>query len=355
MLSFSCLKLFPHSNAESIVAGKTYIGFYVPLNLEFVLSLPGQGRAFEERCRYFQLAFNCVAAKSLLFQISSLISNLEPDPVRQLVMEARVVANIAPIWCHDPEARGRISSISDLLLYLDVLYSCLNEMETLGSAGIGWFSGSVLGPIVSVLPRLTQDLGLDPEATTWMACVDETEYLQEPFWKCLNTFMRSYKRPLVVKIATLPFKHVTRQTLCDNEYVSTQGNDFNYRSIDSSWSQEGFRGLCDHICGVRLAKTPISSAATLDEFLGIESGADDLVDYYRMELPREASYEQILAGISAALSPQRRARMQKREQRGISLLKPYFNKFAPVYFVRRMKQENQQGARTAGWLRERTW
>lgn len=85
-----------------------------------------------------------------------------------------------------------------------------------------------MSPIVNILPRLTSDLGFDPQNTNWIACIDEAEFLSEPFIRCINTFLRSEKRPLVIKMATLPSKHSTRETLVSGVSIEPGGNDFNY-------------------------------------------------------------------------------------------------------------------------------
>ena len=60
--------------------------------------------------------------------------------------------------------------------------------------------------------------------------------------------------------------------------------------------------------------------------------------------------ERILEGIKESLSQRRRDHIgglaENKEARG----KPYLNKFSPVYFMRRMRQENAKGARVVGWF-----
>src|SRR4030042_6962133 len=41
MLTYSCLRRFNHPQARDYVAKKSFLGFYVPLHLEFIASLPG--------------------------------------------------------------------------------------------------------------------------------------------------------------------------------------------------------------------------------------------------------------------------------------------------------------------------
>ena len=351
MLTYSCLRRFNHPQARDYIAKKSFLGFYVPLHLEFIASLPGMEASEAERLLYFRLAFNCVTAKSLLTQVADILSNTEEDPKKRLQKEAQIVDHIAPMWCHDKEQAKKISSIRDLEWYVDLLYNNMDTLNKEGLEGIGQFSKKLMSPIVNILPRLTVDLGFDLQHTNWIACIDEAEFLSEPFIRCINTFLRSEKRPLVVKMATLPFKHSTRETLVEGVSIEPGGNDFNYRIIDAPWDSADFEGLCNNICRVRLARCGIvDSDLTLEKFLGVVGQNDDLIDYFRLELPKEATEEKILEGIKESLSQRRGdhlwSLLEDKEKRG----KPYLNKYSPVYFMRRMREENSKGARGVGWF-----
>lgn len=109
--------------------------------------------------------------------------------------------------------------------------------------------------------------------------------------------------------------------------------------------------MCNNICRVRLAKCGIvDSDLTLEKFLGVVGQNDDLIDYFRLELPNEATEEKILEGIQQSLSQRRgdhlSSLIEDKEKRG----KPYLNKYSPVYFMRRMCEEDSKGARVVGWF-----
>jgi len=351
MLTYSCLRRFDHPVAREHVAKKTFLGFYVPLHLEFIASLPGKDAPDAEKLLYFQLAFNCVAAKSLLGQVADILADTESDARKRLEKEACIVDNIAPMWCHDSEETSRISSLRDLEWYVDLLYNTMDRLSLSDLESIGQFSKKLMSPVVNVLTRLTQDLGFDPQQTNWVACVDEAEFLTEPFLKCVNTLIRSEKRPLVVKMATLPFKHSTRHTLMSGVSVEPDGNDFNYRIIDIPCDSTDFQGLCDQICRVRFARCGISDPdVTLEKFLGVVAHNDDMIDYFRLELPDEATEKTLLAGIQASVSEQRREHLDTIRDDRDATGKPYINKFSPVYFMRRMRKEETKGARVVGWF-----
>lgn len=351
MLTYSCLKRFNNPKAQAYVDAKSFIGFYVPLHLEFIASLPGKEAPEAERIQYFQFAVNCAAAKSLLGQVVELLRDTIKDVGERLLAESRVVDHIAPMWCLDNDQAKRMSSLKDLEWHIDILYNTLESFSSAQLDRMGLFSKVLLTPIVNILPRLTADLGLDVQKTNWVACIDEAEFLSEPFIKCMNTFLRSDKRPLIVKMATLPFKHATKATLVDGVSIEPDGNDFNYRVIDAPWNSEDFTGLCDHLCRVRLAKCELTDLnLTLEKFLGVVGNEDDLIDYFRLELPEEASVEKILEGIRRSLSSRRKEHFDELPDDGYSRGKPYLNKFSPIYFMRRMKEENSKGARVVGWF-----
>jgi hypothetical protein len=351
MLTYSCIRRYGDPKARAIAAQKKFLAFYLPLHLEFVASLPGEEVKEADRILYFQLAFNCVAAKALLFQVSCLLEDIEDDPRLRLEREAVIVDHIVPMWFQQPEHAKSISSLKDLEWEVDRLF---NTMDSLGSEklrDLGQFSRKLMFPVLNILPRLTADLGLDPQATNWIVCIDEAEFLDLPFQRCINTFLRSEKRPLAVKMATLPFKHLTRETLVPEVSIEPNGNDFNYRIIDTPWDSEEFEQLCNHISRVRLSKCGLHvEGLTLETFLGKVGHSDDLIDYFRLELPGEATDERIMAGIQAAVSPRRRKRLESLPDEKSARDKPYIDKFSPVLFMRRMREEDTKGARSVGWF-----
>ncbi len=351
MLTYSCLRRFDDPRAKDHVRGKSFLGFYVPLHLEFIASLHRKEHSESEQLLYFQLAFNCVAAKSLLSQVEDILTDTETDTAKRWKKEAEIVDHIAPMWRHPVGEVARLSSLKDLEWYVDLLYGAMDRMSPGELRRVGSFSNKLMSPVLNVLPRLTSDLGLDPQRTNWIACIDEAEFLTEPFLRCINTFLRSEKRPLVVKMATLPFKHSTRETLIDGVSIEPEGNDFNYRIIDSPWDSEDFEQLCNHISRVRLARCGMTDAdLTLEKFLGVVGPDDDMIDYFRLELPDEANESSILKGIQESLSPRRRDHLDALPDDKIARGKPYLNKFGPVFFMRRMRREDAKGARAVGWF-----
>ena len=350
MLQYSLLKRLQNIEAQRIVAEKRFIGFYVPLHLEFLDTLQRKDASIGEKIQYFHFAFNCAAAIKLMEQISELLNDCIPIGDQRIRVESKIVDYLSAIWF--PSSKVEANSIDDLKWTINVIYNTCDFPTTFRLDQTNTFSRPLLTPIVAVLPKVTGDLGLDTNKTNWVICIDEAEFLQEPFLKSINTFLRSEKRPLIVKMATLPFKHTTCDTLIDGVYIEPNGSDFNYRKLDMEWDSDDFKGVTDQLCRVRLANCGIyDDNLTLESFLGVEGRDDDLIDYYKLEMGMdEASSEIILNGILESLSNKRRSHYPSVQKEPQKVNRPLLHRFSPVYFMRRMKIEESKGNRTVGWF-----
>jgi hypothetical protein len=351
MMSYSLLRKFEHATAREHVKNASFIGFYVPLHLEFLASLAGKHCADDNRLGYFQFAFNCAAAKALLTEVKSLLKDRFSDSTERLLAEARIIRLCSSIWFPTLK-NGDTTTISDLQFAIESIYATTPfwSDDDVQSVPIP-LGRNILAPIVSILPKLSEAFNLDPDRTQWVALIDEAEFVSAPFLKCINTFLRSEKRPLVVKIATLPFKHSTRETISNDVTIEPRGNDFAYVLVDLPWDSIDFRGLADHICAKRLARSQCPADTDLEAFLGKVGENDDLVDYFKLEMGEEAaSREALLKGILAALSEVRQHNFQDIRDELSKVDRPYKNRFAPVYFARIMRLENKRGGRVAAWF-----
>ena len=353
MLSYTCLRRLQDENAERIVREKSYIGFYIPLHLEFLSSLLGREVRDENRLEYFQFAFNCVAVKSMLSEVKVLIEDLYSDARSRLLKEDEIVSSLYKLWF--PETSDRGSALSDLAFQVECLYQQQGFWRDGTLEHVHPFANAIFWPVIPALSRIMDLLGLNAASTAWIACIDEAEFLSQPFQRCINHFLRSAKAPLVIKLATLPFKHLTNETLTPGIKVEPGGNDFNYRRIDLQWDSVDFARLADQLCARRLSESGAGVAIEnvaeirLETFLGVE-GDDDLIDYYSAEFPDEATEDKILAGIVAALSEARRRHYEAVKGIPEKVEWAYLKRFAPVYYVRRMKAASEKGNRSVGWL-----
>jgi hypothetical protein len=281
-------------------------------------------------------------------EVGALLQDSFEDPTERLLAEANIIRLCSALWL--PDHRGNITTLADLQFNIELLYSVTPFWKDSAEKPPLPLARNILAPIVSVLPSLSQAFKLEPDTTRWVACIDEAEFLQTPFLKCVNSFLRSEKRPLVVKLATLPFKHSTRETLTPTVSIEPRGNDFDYVLVDLPWESADFRGLANHICRVRLQRCGCAAETDLEGFLGKVGESDDLIDYYRLEMEDAASDEVLRKDIIAALSETRQRNFEQIKDELSKVDRPYLHRFAPVYFARRMRLENKRGARVAAWF-----
>ncbi len=348
MVSYSCLRRIHDERAVTIAREKEFIGFYIPMHLELARALLGLGGSAEEQRTRFIFAFNCAAVTALLRELEVLVQEGVKGATERLVAEARIVDSLMKVWtCLGTVDRPSFAAVRWAVNVFYAGRATMPPHDLVRDCGV--FARDLFAPIQPVLERVAELLQLKRDSTTWIACIDEAEFLPKDYWLCINTFMRSEKRPLIVKVATLPYHHPTLETLVEDVSIQPNGNDFSYRTVDLDCDSPDFERLCDHVATTRLKKCMgPPERITLEAFLGVE-GSDDLNDYYRKELPDEADDEALWRNAMAALSSTRRARYGKNAQ-FIGTGHSDFKKFVPVYFCRRMKQEDGRGNRTVGWF-----
>ena len=351
MLSYSFLRNLNHPNVKEIKEKKKFIGFYIPMHLEFVSALPGRDIPAEEKLEYFQFAFNCLAATSLLYEVRLLLADTCEDMDVRLQKEAEICVDLRRLWFGD--ACRVVRTIEDLAFEITVLWETTPFWKD-GECGgkVPPFSRPVLDPIKSAIQRVSQIIGLDFHNSTWIACIDEAEFLREPYLRCINDFMRSEKRPLVIKLATLPYRHSTLDTLEEGVKIEPNGNDFSYNVVDMQIDSPDYLGLCDHLLRSRLKRCGIDiGAGTLDDFLG-RIGGGDQKDYFLNELADEYPSDDILlTAIVASLSERRQERYARlKPTNPARISSDYLKRFSPVFYARRTKSESRHGNRTVGWF-----
>jgi len=348
MLTYTCIEMYKDATGRDLTDGKSFFGFYVPTHLEFIKSIVSKSGSPEEEVSNFNFAFNCSAVKSLLAEVAEFVRRKSISSLEKAVIESKVIENLCSIWC--PDKKNEVAGFQDLIWHIEKLYfGTKNSDEDNKTKSL--FSKALLSPIVPTLPRIAQLIGLDEKETRWIVCIDEAEVLSELYIKCINSFLRSEKKPITIKMATLPFKHMTKETLYKNVSVEPNGNDFNYQIIDFAWDSADFKELTNHLCKLRLKDCDVmfGEDLTLENFLGFQ-GNDDLTDYFVLEMGASYDKDKILEEIAAALSPQRQANFDKVKEEKNKIEKPYFRRFEPVYFVRKMKAESRRGNRTVGWF-----
>lgn len=353
MLSYSHLKKIQNKISDSLIKeavnSNSYLGFYIPLHLEFMASLKGAGIPYENWCEYFMFAFNCLAADSFLTLISSIMNDINVDLQDKVVMEIAIVDSLCELWLKNKSNNVRL--ISELKWKIKVEFDKEPFWMDGESTDLHPLARPILVPIANVIERVSDILRLENNSY-WIACIDEAEFLSEPFIKCINTFLRSKQNPLIVKMATLPYKHSTRETTVKGISIEPSGNDFNYRKVDLEPNSKDFENLTNNICKVRLKKSGIE-VDCLEDFVG-KVGNDEGIDYFKTDLKINKQDEQfrdwILREILSSLSPERKKRYLMIRTNKDKVNSQYLKKFSPVYYVRRMKIENSRANRTPGWF-----
>lgn len=341
MMKNSMLKSIDDERARRILLEKHFISLYIPLHLEFVASIITSDLDITQQIRLFQAAFNCLLAQSLVSELKALIFDQNNSDKESIILAARISKTISEMWFNE---NNPIFDLQELSQKIDKVFYSINENTGDISNVPVIFQKQICSPLLAVKDRIAQLINYnDP---TWIICIDEAEFLNEPLLRCINSFFRSDSNRIAIKMATLPFYHYTHETLKDNTYVS-DGNDFNYRLIDMKYDSDDFLEVTNKICSKRLSQTidiSDSNGDILESFLG-KVGNDDQIDYYKKEMKQDFTYDQIYEGIISSFS--------KKKQNSIKTYtntrKTIYDKYAPIYFLREMYKRTQNGNSKPGW------
>lgn len=354
MMSYTYSKRITEKRVREITSAKKYFGFYIPLHLEFIKSLPQKDE--EQYIEYFQFAVNCIAVKGFLREIRSLIEDFEQlKGIEKLCLESELIDILCHSW--QIENSQNISCIEDICGAIDDMYFRQRKWkdETLDSPPL--FAQALFAPLLVILPRFCRKLDIDPVNCHWLACVDEAEFLKPAYLRCFNSFMRSERKPIVLKLATLPYKYSNLETLVPGIRVEAGGHDFNFRSIDLPWDSENFISLTNHLITKRLnqvnelkEKYQQDEIITLENFLG-RLGKDDPKDYFKKEMGDDnSSDENILGLILEALSPERQERFEKIKDIPARIKSDYLKKYSPSIYLRELKKKSSKGNSKVGFF-----
>lgn len=339
MMRNSMLKNINDKKAEKLLFDKHFISLYIPMHLEFVVSIATSNLEEEQQIEMFQVVFNCLLAQSLISELKFLLKD-NKDAENALITSMRLAKQINDMWFNESDPVYDFQELENKIN--KVFYSIDEKTGDISKAPI-IFKKQICTPLLSVKDLIANILEYnDP---TWIICIDEAEFLTMPLLKCINSFFRSDSNRVALKIATLPFYHSTLETLKDGTFVS-DGNDFNYRIIDMKYDSDDFKQVTNRICLKRLSKSmELSYSDTiLEDFLG-KIGNDDLVDYFRNEIDKKLTNDQIEESIIADFSPQK----MKSSLSYTNKRKTIYDKYAPIYFLRVMFERAQKGNSKPGW------
>ena len=339
MMRYSMLKKIPDIRAQKIIKEKNFISLYVPMNIEFVGSFSYRNIPEDYQIPFFQFSFNCLLAESLITELLSILDEEQSDFVR-FKKNNLLANNINSIWFNDQSNTTDMSSLATKVRTLFYNNDIKKGLEFVPPV----FTKQIGSSMQSVKDVIQQIFNFEEEPT-WIICVDEAEFLKSPLQKCINTVFRSDSKRLVLKVATLPFYHKTYKTL-DNDISVSVGNDFNFRFIDMKYDSEDFIQVTNSLCNRRLKRLNAEIYIDkLEEFIGT-IGNDDLIDYYREEVgPEKSQMEIIEKEIISEFSAQRKLSVSEL----VTLRKPVYDKFAPIFFLRKMYHLSTEGHSVPGW------
>ena len=342
MMRYSMLKRINDPQAKKLAQEKKFIALYVPMYLEFVTHLTHSDTPEQQQISSFQFAFNCLLAQSLLVELREMIS--ENDNKLELAKaNLHLTLDLNNVWFDDD---GKdVSDLNSLSIKLKKLFYNYDVKSENNDKIPPVFKRQIATPLLAVKELVATHLGL-AEEPTWIICIDEAEFLSLSMQRCLNSVFRSDSNRIALKVATLPYYHRTLETLNPDITVSS-GNDFSYRVVDMRYDHIDFINLTNTLVVHRIKSRFDNSLelSSLEDFIG-KVGNDDQIDYYREEVGEQlATYDRIVEDIKNEFSDKRK----KNAENYPNPRKTIYDKFAPIWYVRRMYALSKEGNRKPGW------
>lgn len=339
-MRYSMLKKIDDPQAKQLIEKKDFLAVYVPMHLESVLLLNSGDIPDEEQIKRFQVFFNYALAQAIIEELVSMIEDI-PEISRQAQCMFNLAYNLNKVWFDEDDKK--MDNLKTLSGKIDQMFYSIDWEDKKSIPVI--FHGPICTSLIVVKKVISQIL-LWEEEPTWIICVDEAEFLNDKFQRCLNTVFRSDSNRIALKVATLPFFHRTLETLVDGVRV-VDGHDFSYRVVDLDYQSQDFIDLSNKLVKHRI-ETRMGMAITcdtLEDFLGIV-GKDDLIDYFRLEMGEEcAQKDAIMNGIISSFSKVR----NKNAPNYSNPQKSIFDKYAHEYYVREIRKNNK-GNHKPSWF-----
>ena len=303
MLSHEYLSKHKDSKAREIIAGKKFIGTYVPMRLDWVGGLKNKPWLTEgEAEKYFQWRLNIVCCAALLGTLSSLLSSYLKDDVERIKTERTLAKALCDAWLN----RDDVSSIAQLSEALaDEEYNKLQTVQRQRILGTISERDKLIGANFEIDLFMPFKRGIAlikrfmkfPRDCVWCLALDEAEYLDELHHRILNSHLRTYADGIYFKITTKPYKHYTLNTNT-NEPLNEK-DDFEYVYIDqlsiARRSESEFKSqyeFATEIFNKRIDQSTLSESGLKLEYLLSDSYL--LVEDYSSPAQREKIHHLIL-------------------------------------------------------------
>ncbi len=346
MMRRSMLSNVEHELAKQILEEKVYFSFYVPMHMETVAALNDSCIEECRRITLFKFIFNLLLAESIISELIWYL-NANYEKKRAFELSSEIACRVFKIWFPDKNDPNLVD-LQDLDIYVrQLMYNFDYKNGDLTQIPVA-LKNDLAGALMEIQPLLEKYLRL-MEKPTWIVCVDEAEFLPEIFQKCINSFMRSDTKGIILKVATLPFYWKTLETIDNNISISVE-NDFSIQYLDMDCDSIDFVHLTNKLCKHRIESIKELSLSVNDlaDFVGKE-GNDNRIDYYKMIFGEEkASSEQVKNDILASFSAQRKSAVIDYS----TAEKTIRQRFAPVLFVREVYKSQHaigKGRYISGW------
>lgn len=356
MMRYSMLRRLNDKHAKKLVEEKKYIAFYAPLHLEFIKQLSSPKISDKDKIYWFRFSFNCVLAQSILIELYSLLDDLYPDKLSRVKIEYDLSAIIGDAW--GINSGSSIHQLSNLREQVSKLYYNSHPLFSDAKDIPKPFIHSLGSTLTSISTTICEKLTISP---TWIICVDEAEFLDESYQRCINTVFRSDSGRIAIKMATLPFHHITVKTLDENIPV-IDGQDFNYTILNMKPDSSDFIKVTNSIIKTRFNSDSIE-IRKLEDF--VETiGKDQYKDYYFNEIINEPCVKEYIASHSDESNNEKvltkyvdeqilmqlsnRSKEHNSRKSREEIKKSVLDKLAPIYYLREIKKK-EKGHYIPGW------
>lgn len=325
----SMLQRINAPQATDIISQNKYIAFYIALRIERMANIEHTNRPDDEKRALFRFVFNSCLAIAIISEAKKHCDELKTINKQQALLSNSDLADrLYKLW-FNYKINETIIDLDDLSALIESVYFNFNFQTDSIDSIPRLFASDLCAPLTSANTVLSSFW--NAEEPTWILAVDEAEFVNEPYQKIINSFMRSNPMHIVLKIATLPYYWSTLETLNKDIEISN-GNDFNYKLVDMDCDSEDYKRLTNKLCSNRLKRLDFGqktiNANSLEVFLGTV-GNDNRIDYFRNEMGTITD-EEIREGILASLSKEQQKSIASRRNPAQTVYK----KLAPIYYVR---------------------
>ena len=216
---------------------RSLIGIYVPASAAFSGALKNKDWSSEKEAEeqfVWRLNLHCCAA--LTHIIESCVTRFVSDEYSQLKVIADICKKLSNTWTQGKQQCNTITELRSFLTEIELAHQSALRTHRIRSVGtqkdvepLDFFDNDALLPLHHAIEVLRNKLPI-PNTAVWMVCIDEVEYLTELHHRILNTLMRAASGDIVLKIATMPFAHLTLATNVGDPI--REGHDFQYLIVN---------------------------------------------------------------------------------------------------------------------------